>query len=162
MAAVFTMFSRSAPENPTVILASLSTSTELSCFIFPCKLVYLMNYSKQLALLVAVVAVTSVVFFNTRVNQSKVDEPTLTTSKKCLDTLPYNVWKDPQIDYYNWYGLEGTSIHGTTYLTGHIFERHIAVNGACTLYQKQNNKTVFYNLNEFQKAASSLTYLCPV
>ena len=68
----------------------------------------------------------------------KTDDSVETPSNSiCLNYLPYNIWNNPQGDYYNWYGLYGKSINGTTFLTGHVFDRHLAVNGACTLQQKQ-------------------------
>lgn len=27
------------------------------------------------------------------------------TPSQCMSYLPYNIWNDPQVDYYNWYGL---------------------------------------------------------
>ncbi len=64
--------------------------------------------------------------------QTQLEAPAL-----CMGFLPYSVWNNPQVDYYNWYGLEGKSLTGKTYLIGHAFERHVAVNNACTLEQKQ-------------------------
>jgi hypothetical protein len=87
--------------------------------------------------------------------QTQLEAPAL-----CMGFLPYSIWNNPQVDYYNWYGLEGKSLTGKTYLTGHAFERHVAVNNACTLEQKQQNKTVFLNLTEFQKAASRIPCSC--
>lgn len=71
---------------------------------------------------------------NLLTDDDRVEAPSNTL---CLNYLPYNIWNNPQGDYYNWYGLYGKSINGTTFLTGHVFDRHLAVNGACTLEQKQ-------------------------
>ncbi len=59
------------------------------------------------------------------------------SNANCLTYLPYRIFDNPEVDYYNWYGLYGKDIRGITFQPGHAFERHIAVNGACTLEQKQ-------------------------
>lgn len=74
-------------------------------------------------------------------------KPTLypTLTQKCIDVLPYKPNNINRAFYYTWYGKVGENINGTSYETGHVFSRHIAVDYRCTDEQKKENKTVFYD-----------------
>jgi hypothetical protein len=84
----------------------------------------------------------------------------LQLTQKCTDVLPYSTTRINHDVYYTWYGKVGEQLNGTTYQPGHVFERHIAVNGQCTAQQKTENKTVFYSEDEFYKALSKDTTNC--
>jgi hypothetical protein len=71
------------------------------------------------------------------------NQPQLT--QRCTDVLPYPKTRIPKDAYYTWFGKLGEQLNGTTYEPGHVFARHIAVNGQCTEDQKKENKTVFLN-----------------
>ena len=68
-------------------------------------------------------------------------------SQPCISALPYKTTNINLADYESWYGKEGENINGTTYLCGHVFSRHIAVDNKCTSEQKAEQKTVFWDLN---------------
>jgi hypothetical protein len=63
----------------------------------------------------------------------------------CIDALPYPKVNINYNTYLSWYGKVGEQLNGTTYDSGHVFSRHIAVNHLCTAEQKKDNKTVFYD-----------------
>lgn len=127
-----------------------------------------MSQSRSLLICLLLICLSSLI--EAKLNNEKLHSQNLVidditgspSNANCLTYLPYRIFDNPEVDYYNWYGLLGKDIRGTTYQNGHAFERHIAVNGACTLEQKQENKTVFLNLIEFQKAASKLVAVCDI
>lgn len=96
---------------------------------------------------------------NLKTDETVVEAPSTGT---CVSYLPYGIWDTIQTDYFNWFGLYGKSVSGNTFQIGHALSLHVASNGACTLEQKQANKTVFLNMNELQKALSKIPAPCDI